>query len=108
MELTVRVLCRSKLAAGFALAGVATEEAEDARSAANVLVRLAANPHVGIVLVEDDLHHALPADLVARIDRTGRPIVAPFPSPRWDGRRVAEEYVLEILRQAVGYRVRPR
>ena len=94
MELTVRVVCRPRLAPGFALAGVAADEADD--------------PRVGVVLVEDDLHRALPPDLVARIDRDGRPVVAPFPSPSWDGRRVAEEYVLEILRQAVGYRVRPR
>lgn len=108
MELTVRVVCRPRLAPGFALAGVAADEADDPRAAALALGRLAADPRVGVVLVEDDLHRALPPDLVARIDRDGRPVVAPFPSPSWDGRRVAEEYVLEILRQAVGYRVRPR
>jgi vacuolar-type H+-ATPase subunit F/Vma7 len=108
MELTVRVLCRPHLAPGFALAGLAADEANDAHEAAHALARLAEDPHVGVVLVEDELHRALPPELVSRIDRDGHPVVAPFPSPSWDGRRVAEEYVLEILRQAVGYRVKPR
>ena len=108
MELTVHVLCRPALAPGFALAGVAADEVRDPAEAERLLAQLAADPKVGVVLVEDELHRAISPELVGRIDREGRPVVAPFPSPRWDGRRVAEEYVLEILRQAVGYRVRPR
>jgi hypothetical protein len=48
---------------------------------------------------------------VQRLDRRTSPALVPFPSPTrasWEGRGLAEEYVLEILRQAVGYRVRPR
>jgi hypothetical protein len=30
------------------------------------------------------------------------------PAPNWDRRSAAEAYVMDILRQAIGYRVRPR
>ena len=108
MELTVHIVCRPAVAPGFELAGVAVDRADDGDAAADEVRRLAEDPAVGVVLVEEHLHRALPEDLVSRMDRQGLPIVASFPSPSWDGRSVAEDYVLEILRQAVGYRVRPR
>ncbi len=49
---------------------------------------------------------AAPASLA--ISGSALPVIAPFPSPTWDEKGLAEEYVLEILRQAIGYRVRPR
>jgi vacuolar-type H+-ATPase subunit F/Vma7 len=107
MELTVRVLCRPEIAAGFALAGLAVDEAVEA-TVGETLRRLAADPATGIVLVESRLRHALPEELLQRLDRAACPIVVPFPSPTWGGPSAEEEYVLEILRQAVGYRVRPR
>lgn len=108
MELTVHVVCRRALAPGFELAGLVVDRAEDGVAATDEIRRLAEDPAVGVVLVEELLHRALPEDLVSRLDRQGLPIVASFPSPSWDGRSVAEDYVLEILRQAVGYRVRAR
>lgn len=108
MELTVHVVCRRALAPGFELAGLVVDRAEDGVAATDEIRRLAEDPAVGVVLVEELLHRALPEELVSRLDRQGLPVVASFPSPSWDGRSVAEDYVLEILRQAVGYRVRPR
>lgn len=107
MELSVRVLCRPELAPGFELAGVSPDTA-DAADAGDVLERLAADPAVGVVLLEERLRRAIPAETLRRVDRRARPIVVPFPSPSWAGRSAAEEYVVELLRQAVGYRVRPR
>jgi vacuolar-type H+-ATPase subunit F/Vma7 len=114
MELTVRVLCRARIARGFELAGLSVErvsedsEAGAVTSAAEALVRLARDPRVGVVLVEEALRRSLPEELVQRIDHQASPLLVPFPSPAWEGRGLAEEYVLAILRQAVGYRVRPR
>jgi vacuolar-type H+-ATPase subunit F/Vma7 len=107
MEMSVRVVCTKDVAAGFGLAGVTAHVAE-ASTAEDALRRLSQDPSVGIVLVEDRLRDAIPRDLLQRLDRRGTPVVVPFPSPRWEARSVAEEYVLAILRQAVGYRVRPR
>jgi len=104
----VRVLCRPALAAGFELAGLAVTRAADASAAADLLKRLAADAHTGMVLVDDGLYRDLPQDVKTRLDRQALPIVAPIPGPDWDARAAAETYILEILRQAVGYRVRPR
>lgn len=108
MELTVRIICRPALAAGFELAGVPVDLASDGPAATEVLRRLAADPKTGIVLVDAVLHRALPEDVRARLERQAQPLVTPFPPPAWDEAAEAEAYVLEILRQAIGYRVRPR
>jgi vacuolar-type H+-ATPase subunit F/Vma7 len=107
MELTVHVLCSPEVAAGFELAGVLVDAADET-TAGDAMRRLAADPAAGIVLVEERLRRALPEDLMLRLDRQPTPLVVPFPSPSWGGPGVKEEYVMEILRQAVGYRVRPR
>ena len=108
MDLTVRVVCRPELAPGFELAGVAADAAADPATANATVRRLASDPEVGVILVEERLRRTLPSDLVQRLDRVAFPILVPFPSPSWTARGQAEEYVLEILRQAVGYRVRPK
>jgi len=107
MQLRVCVLCRPEVAPGFELAGVSVDRAEEP-GATEALSRLADDPSVGIVLVEERLRRALPEPLVRRIDRRAAPLLISFPSPSWEGPSAAEDYVLEILRQAVGYRVRAR
>jgi hypothetical protein len=60
------------------------------------------------VLVEESLRDGLPQEAQARLDRTARPVVVPFPGPTWRAARPAEEWVVELLRRAIGYRVRLR
>jgi len=96
------------LAAGFELAGLAVVRADDGAAAADALTKLASDTDVGVVLVDDGLYRALPRDVLARFDRRGLPIIAPVPAPRWDEQSEAEAYIVEILRQAIGYRVRLR
>ena len=107
MDLSVKVLCTPEVAAGFSLAGLSVE-AVDASGASEAVRRLATDGTIGIILVEETLHRTLPEELRARLERLAVPIVVPFPSPTWERRGLAEQYVLEILRQAVGYRVRAR
>jgi vacuolar-type H+-ATPase subunit F/Vma7 len=104
----VRVVTRPALAAGFELAGLAVETASDGHAAADVVTRWAGDADVGVVLVDHQLHETLPADLLRRLDHQAMPLIASVPAPRWDERSDAEAYILEILRQAIGYRVRPR
>jgi vacuolar-type H+-ATPase subunit F/Vma7 len=104
----VRVVTRPAFSAGFELAGVAVERASDGHAAAEVVTRWASDADVGVVLVDHELYTALPADLLRRLDRRAVPVIASVPVPRWDERSEAEAYILEILRQAIGYRVRPR
>jgi V/A-type H+-transporting ATPase subunit F len=107
MELSVRVVCRPELAPGFALAGLQSVGVER-DGAAEAVQRLAAEPGVGIVLVEDRLEAAIPEDVRRHLERQAAPLLVTFPSPSWQGPGAAEAYVLELLRQAVGYRVRAR
>jgi vacuolar-type H+-ATPase subunit F/Vma7 len=104
----VRVITRPSLGAGFELAGLAVERTSDRHVAADVVTRWASDAEIGVVLVDHELYTALPADLLRRLDRQAVPVIASIPAPRWDERSDAEAYVLEILRQAIGYRVRPR
>lgn len=94
MSRDVRVLCRPTSAAGFRLAGLAVTTAVDRAAAAAALDDLT---DAALVLVEDALHD--PARKA-----TGLPVVLPFPGPAWEA--VADDRVVEILRRAIGYRVR--
>jgi len=106
MALSVRVVCRPQIAAGFELAGLRADTAVDGAAARVLLATLAEDPGVGIVLLEERLQRALPAEFAQRLERQPRPLVAAFPSPRFEAAEAAEEAVLEILRRAIGYRVR--
>lgn len=104
----IRVLCRSATVPGFALAGVAagsTDEPADVDAALQALLR---RPEIGVVLLEDTLHQGLPPELRAQVDRIAQPVVVPFPGPAWRAAPSAEEQVVELLRRAIGYRVRLR
>jgi vacuolar-type H+-ATPase subunit F/Vma7 len=104
----VRVVTRPVLAAGFELAGLPVTRVDDGVTAAETIKRWASDPDVGIVLIDRATYRMLPRELLARLDRQALPIVTPVPVPQWDERSEAEAYILEILRQAIGYRVRPR
>lgn len=107
MELSTRILCRPETAAGFELAAMRVDRVDET-TVVEAMRKLAGDPSVGVVLVEERLRQAFPEDLRQRLDRQALPIVVGFPSPSWQGPGAAEEHVLELLRQAVGYRVRPR
>ena len=104
----VRVVSRPVLAGAFELAGLSVTRAEGGAATAEAIGQWATDSDVGVVLVDEALYRALPQDFLARLDRRALPIVAPVPSPRWDAQSEAEAYILEILRQSIGYRVRPR
>jgi vacuolar-type H+-ATPase subunit F/Vma7 len=106
MSHAVRVLCRPAVAPGFALTGMVVDQAEAGPEAAVSLATLLGRPDVGVVLIEDALFQALPEEIRRRADRSGIPVVVPFPSPAWEVGPAAEQYVVELLRRAIGYRVR--
>jgi vacuolar-type H+-ATPase subunit F/Vma7 len=106
MDMSVRVVCRPEVASGFELAGLHADTAIDAATTRARLATLADDPDVGIVLVDERLFGALPADLAQRLESQPRPLVALFPGPQFAAPEAAEEAVLEILRRAIGYRVR--
>jgi vacuolar-type H+-ATPase subunit F/Vma7 len=103
-----RIITRRELAAGFALAGCDVMQVQDASAAADAIARSTADADVGIALLDEALYHAVPPDVRARWDRQAIPIIVPIPGPAWERPGAGEAYILDILRQAIGYRVRPR
>ncbi|HEU5357752.1 MAG TPA: V-type ATP synthase subunit F [Gemmatimonadales bacterium] len=107
MSHSVRILARPETAAGFRLAGLTprvTEADAGELSASRAEMRTA---DAGVILMDDRIFQRLPAEDRRRLGRRPLPIVVPFPTPEWrTEREAAEAYVLELLRQVVGYRVR--
>ena len=105
----VRVLCRPATAAGFGLAGLTAVCADRGPDAADRLRELASDTTVGVILMEDSLHRTLDDELRRSLNRRPLPMVVPFPGPTWtESTEAAEAYIVELLRQVVGYRVRLR
>ncbi len=109
MRYKVQVIGRPHTASGFALAGFAAVEAATPAEGAARTLEAAADPTVGVLLVEETIYSALPEPARQALGRRPLPMVIPFPGPAWlPGREAAEAYLVEILRQAIGYRVRLR
>ncbi|MFN8583218.1 MAG: V-type ATP synthase subunit F [Gemmatimonadaceae bacterium] len=105
----VRVVGRPGACAGFALAGIPVAEVDDVQSTTRLLATLTARSDIGVVLVEQDLLDALAEADRRALLRRATPIVVPFPGPAWaEVPTSADAYVLELLRRAIGYRVRLR
>jgi len=105
----VRVLCRPEIAAGFALAGLRPVEAATPQEGSERLRELLSQDDIGVVLVEETFYDGLPEDLRRQVGRRPLPMVVPFPEPAWvPGGEAAETYIVELLRQVIGYRVRLR
>lgn len=105
----VTALGRAGLAQGLGLAGLPVREVRDVGAGLEELAALVAAESPLVLLVEDDVLAAAPPALARRIASQPMPIVLPVPGPAGELRRgAAEEEILEILRQAIGYRVRLR
>jgi vacuolar-type H+-ATPase subunit F/Vma7 len=109
MSYRVRVIGRPEVAAGLALAGVRPLEVATPEQGAASLKELLATPDVGVVLIENGLYDGLPDDLRRRLGRRPLPMIVPFPGPAWQELGEGPEaYIVELLRQVIGYRVRLR
>jgi len=109
MRYRVQVIGRPHTASGFALAGFQAIEASTRAEGTARTLEAAADPTIGVILVEETIYSALPETARQALDRCPLPMVIPFPAAAWaPGREAAEAYLVEILRQAIGYRVRLR
>lgn len=109
MKRPVRIVCRSGPAAGFALAGLGIDEVRTPSEGAARIAALAQDPSIGLLLAEEDCWLALPESQRRALVRKALPLIVPFPGPSWDrAAPAADAHLVEILRQALGYRVRLR
>lgn len=92
---------------GFGLAGVPADSVTGADPAETVEALLR-RPDLGVLLLEERVYDTLSPELRRRVERSSVPVVVPFPSPGWTAARTAEDRVVELLRRAIGYRVRLR
>ncbi len=103
----VHVVCRPALAAGFRLAGLRPEVAADLPEGVRRVTALLGDPDAGVVLVEEDFYAALPEAERRELARRPLPMVVPFPLPSWAPATAAPEaFIADLLRRAIGYRVR--
>lgn len=109
MRAGIHVICRRETGLGVGLAGVAPITAATGGEAATALDALAREPaRGGVVLIEQALYDALLPGTRRQLRREGLPIVMPFPGPQRVSGAAPEQELLEILRRAIGYRVRLR
>lgn len=108
MTHTLRVVCHPSGCDGFALAGVRALGAADATEATAVLGELLSQPEPGVVFVEERLYRALPESLRESLEQRITPVVIPFPGPGGEERPTAESELSDMIRTAIGHRVRLR
>jgi vacuolar-type H+-ATPase subunit F/Vma7 len=106
MNYVVRALCTPETASAFALAGVATTEADPTKDLDATVAELAADPRLAVLLIEQSLNDRLSEEAKKRFARQPLPMLVPFPDATWADGPVVDDYVLELLRRAIGYRVR--
>lgn len=107
MSHLVRVLARPAAAAGFRLAGLSPIVVENEGESSARLALLLDDPGVGVILMEQGLYDAMPASARRAISARPLPLVVPFPPPAWAAPAEGPEaFIAELLRQAIGYRVK--
>ena len=99
------VIASPGLSAGFALAGVPVFEAADGIDAARQISDLVDDLNA-VVIIDEPLYQDIPEDVRRNLERSGSPVVISVPGPDWTTESTAHEYIVEILRRAIGYRVR--
>jgi V/A-type H+-transporting ATPase subunit F len=105
-RLSLTVAVRPGDGLGFRLAGATVEEVPPGGEAA-AFRRLVADPHAGVLAVEEQLLAEVPARVLRRARERGLPVILPFALPR----RLGEEgrgraYVAALIRRAIGYGVK--
>lgn len=108
MACTLLAVCSPEVAVGFELAGIRAERVATPAEGAARVRRALEQPGLGVLLVEERLFDALTAEDRRELGRRPLPMVVPFPSPAWGAASPPEAQIVEILRQAIGYRVRLR
>jgi vacuolar-type H+-ATPase subunit F/Vma7 len=103
----VEIVCTSAVSQGFAAAGIDVVVTTPGLAGTRCLESVLTQPSTGLVFVEEPLFACIGEETRRALRRRPVPIVVPFPGPT-EVRGSAEDYIVELLRQAIGYRVRLR
>ncbi len=100
------VLATEGTSAGFSLAGVPVVEIENPADTLTTVTRLIDDAEAEVVVIEEALYEELPPEVRRSFGRLTQPVIIPVPGPNWTEESKAHEYIVDILRRAIGYRVR--
>ncbi len=100
------VITTPQSSTGFVLAGVSVFPEGDGASAGRRIELLMSESDAGVVMIEEALYRDLPEDLMRMIRHQAIPVIIPIPGPSWGVESTAHDYIVNILRRAIGYRVR--
>jgi vacuolar-type H+-ATPase subunit F/Vma7 len=81
-------------------------EATSGEEAAREIEQAAGQSDAAVVIIEEPLYDEIPEEVRRGLARSSLPVVIPVPGPDWTTESNAHEYIVEILRRAIGYRVR--
>ena len=100
------VLATPGTSVGFALAGVPIVEIGDRANTLAEVTRLIDGAEAEVVIIEESLYQDLAPEVRRGFGRLTRPVIIPVPGPSWSEESNAHEYIVDILRRAIGYRER--
>jgi len=92
---------------GFSLAGIQVLEVSGIDDAHSVLAGEMENKDNGLILIDEAFNRDLPAKLQKMVDDMAVPLVVSIPViTRWEQIHERDEIVSNIIRRAVGYRIK--
>jgi V/A-type H+-transporting ATPase subunit F len=104
---TCRVIADADSAVGFRLAGVDAAAVAGPQEAERLLREWIDEGTCSLIIVAQRFLEAFSETTRRRIERLSLPIVIPVPlAPAWQKEEQSQEYVLALIRRAIGYQMR--
>lgn len=104
---TCRVIADADSVVGFRLAGVDAVAAGCAEEAERLLRACIAEGGVSLVLINQSFLDRFSETARRRIERLSLPLIIPLPiSPTWGKEEPSQDYVLSLIRRAIGYQMK--
>lgn len=101
------VIAEADAVVGFRLAGVEAEAASGPGEAERLLRERISGGETAIVLVSQGFLDGFSESMRRRLERLGLPLVVPIPiSPGWWREGRGDDYVLGIIRRAIGFQMK--
>jgi len=92
---------------GFQMAGIETVEVKGEDTLSDFLSNEDDYKEVGLLIVEEKLMEGVPGEVMRRVKRRGVPVIVPIHMPeQWQSAGVAENYIANLIKSAIGYRLK--